>query len=73
MLESERAKIAALRRYKAHVSDPTTADLKPWAFEVRMESAGPDISLHLCEGSRTQGGYLFSAGFLEELRKQDEE
>lgn len=73
MKEAERAKLAALRRYKEHVSNPATADLKPWVFEVRMESAGPDISLHLSEGSRAQGGYLFSSAYLEELRKQDEE
>jgi hypothetical protein len=64
MQESERAKIAAVRLYKAHIADPTTADLKLRAIEVRMESAGPDISLHQCSGSRTQGGYLF---FVDDL------
>lgn len=64
MLESERARIAAIRRYKEHISNPATVDIKLRAIEVRMESAGPDISLHQCSGTRTQGGYLF---FVEDL------
>ena len=56
--------MAALRRYKAHIADPTTVDIKLRAIEVRMENAGPDISLHQCSGSRTQGGYLF---FVDDL------
>ena len=65
MTEAERAMVAAVKSFKEHLADPTRTDLQIRAIEVRMESAGPDVSFHQCSGTRTQGGYLFFADDLE--------
>jgi len=65
MKDSDRARVAAMTAYRECKTDPARSGLAIKAVEVRMESAGPDVSFHQYSGSRTQGGFLFFASDLD--------